>query len=219
MALLLGHLYYLSTLQLADNDLWQQFLQSTLLLLVIGLCTGALLLFSFWYVGWRLLWQGRKTKSPFSHYEYLMPAEQLHFTAMQYVHQFLQNHPYSQMKVDLTSTLVCRKTGRIFSCDTKCRRTMKSAECYLMQHYSGVLVPWSTLNQEQKQNFVARHSCLKHFQLHPSGANTAFSYSDWTSADMKPGPLFVDLEAGVAVGWQCIPHTNLEIIIVQPPSK
>jgi hypothetical protein len=33
----------------------------------------------------------------------------------------------------------------------------------------------------------------------------------------KPGPLYVDISTNVLVGWQIVPDTELEVLVVQKP--
>lgn len=89
---------------------------------------------------------------------------------------------------------------------------------FIQKRFPGVFVSWGSLSDSQKDSIYSLHESLEGFQTLRSSANPSPKHVEKEFVLEKPGPLYVDLDAAVLVGWQQIPETELEVLIVQKPS-
>jgi hypothetical protein len=183
----------------------------------------ALLLFAVVFGIGYWITQRPHTRSPFTDSP-LLSASNLSFQAMQKVHSFVHALPLGSIcKLDLNEAGVCRQTGRIFPNCTNRFGIVILPKNYLELYYPAKLIPWSALSSEQQTLIRQQHITLEKFQIswynssQPS-VNSKFIY-DSSYLLTKPGPLFVDLATATLVGWQCVPDTELELLIIQRPKE
>jgi hypothetical protein len=61
------------------------------------------------------------------------------------------------------------------------------------------------------------HESLEGFQTEFSSSQPKPQNVEAKYAFAKPGPLYVDVETKVLLGWKCVPDTDFEVMIVQKP--
>lgn len=93
---------------------------------------------------------------------------------------------------------VCKQTGRVV-CDAINRfGVIRVPRDYISRRYPGNYTAWTQLSLPEQQATAARHLSLKSFVLEG---------------------LYVDLATKTLVGWQPVPGTGLEILVVQKPQQ
>jgi hypothetical protein len=124
---------------------------------------------------------------------------------------------YANRMIDFDRAAFCRETGRIFTNCVDWRGKIKVDWTFLKKHFPGNYVSWGSLNRDQQEYIRDKHRSLEGYQIHYSSQNSSPKRVEEEYALMKPGPLYVDLETGILIGWKCVPDTELEILIVQRP--
>ncbi len=76
---------------------------------------------------------------------------------------------------------------------------------------------WGSFSNDQQRAIRDVHESLEGFQTDESSANPVPRLVERRYAYTIPGPLYVDLETKVLLGWKCVPETELEVLIVQKP--
>lgn len=193
-----------------------------LLLWTLFLAIGTLLTFVvlgllFWWM-WREgeRWEGESpyTKLP------LRPATSLSYFAAERALLFMDGfHDYENRIFTLSQAAFCRETGRLF---TDCVRWTGRIEVgwdFIAKRYPGQYVSWGSLSPAQQLVVRKAHASLLGFQTECSSPTSSPKAVEPEYAFTKPGPLYVDFASKVLVGWQSVPETHLEVLIVQKPIR
>jgi len=110
-----------------------------------------------------------------------------------------------------------RATGRIFPRAVNLLGLIHVDWNFIQRRYPGLYVSWGSLSDLQKRDIRKVHDSLEHFQTYYSSPHPAPRAIEPGFAYLKPGPLYVDLESKVLVGWISIPDTPFEVLVVQKP--
>lgn len=197
-------------LAVVSND--EIILFGTLLLLVF------LVLLTVFIFG---IWMSRREGcvSPYSGLP-LRRGSELSYAAMEKVLRYVYNyHQYDNRIFTLGKSAVCRETGRIFPESITWYDTIKVDWTFIQKRYPGRYVSWGSLTREQQEIVRSVHDSLEGFQTEFSSRNPLPKAIEPEYALAKPGPLYVDFDSKVLVGWKCVPNSDLEVLIVQKPLK
>lgn len=140
-----------------------------------------------------------------------------YFTKEQILRYLFFLREYDNRIFDLEKAAFCRVTGRIFpNCVTWYDR-IKLDWSFLQKRHPGHWVSWGSLTDEQQRAILDAHHKLEGYQFDfscpvPSPSNITPEY-----AVTVPGPLYVDLETKVLMGWKVVPETDFEVLIVTKP--
>lgn len=176
-----------------------------------------LLLFLAYIAAW---WAKRREVglSPYSGMP-LRRATSLSYYSVERVLKFLyQLHQYDNRAFDIKKTALCRETGRLFPDAITWYDVIKVDWSFIQKRYPGNYVSWGSLSEMQQKSIRAIHESLEGFQTVDSSSTPSPRLVEERYALEKPGPLYVDIETGVLVGWQCVPDTEIEVLIVQKPT-
>lgn len=150
----------------------------------------------------------------------LREASDLTYSSKKKVLLFLFNkHTYDNRIFEFKRSALCRETGRIFINCISWLGTMHLDWNFLQKRYPGHYLSWGSLNDIQQGVIRDAHDSLDGFQTKYSCPNPSPSAITPEFVYRKPGPLYVDLETKVLLGWQCVPETELEVLIVQKPKR
>lgn len=127
-------------------------------------------------------------------------------------------HQYDNRIFDVKKAAICRETGRIFPECITWYDTIKVDWTFIQKRYPGTYVSWGCLTEAQQEAIRDVHETLDGFQTRFSSQTPSPRLVEAKYAFEKPGPLYVDVTTGVLVGWQCVPDTELEVLIVQKPT-
>jgi hypothetical protein len=145
-------------------------------------------------------------------------ASDIFFESKEHVLRFLfVRHEYHNQMFDLNKAAFCRETGRIFPDAVTWYKAINVDWTFLNKRYPGHYVSWGSLSDYQKEIIRSAHHSLEGFQTEVSSPEPAPSKIEPFYADTIPGPLYVDLDTKILLGWQCVPDTDLEVLIVQKP--
>lgn len=174
-----------------------------------------LLLGSFWFGYW--LSHRPDSKSPYSGFP-LRRARDLSYYNIENVLRYLYTmHDYDNRIFDITRAAVCRETGRIFPNAITWYDRIEVDWSFLQKRYPGTYVSWGSLTDLQKFSIQEAHHSLEKFQTEKSSPSPSPRQIEKDYVFTKPGPLYVDIETKVLLGWQIVPNTKLEVLIVQKP--
>ena len=131
---------------------------------------------------------------------------------------YYDNHSYDNRIFSMGRAVICRETGRIFQNAYNCWGRPTVTWSFLQQRCKGTWVSWGSLTPELQSQITQLHGeKMKGFQTtrssptpSPRGIEEEYVYT-------KPGPLYVDLQSKILLGWKLVPETNLEVLIVQRP--
>ncbi|MDP1835977.1 MAG: hypothetical protein Q8K75_08635 [Chlamydiales bacterium] len=172
-----------------------------------------------------LLWYGYKAskrRPPNSIYGDLplRRAAELPYESIGKVYLFLMSiHQYDNRMFNINRASVCRTTGRIFPNAEDIFGRTKLDWTFLQARYQGDYVSWGSLNEVQQNEIRRAHHSLEGFQTEYSSPEPSPRAITPEYALERPGPLYVDLQTKVLLGWKRVPGTELEVLIVQKPRK
>lgn len=118
---------------------------------------------------------------------------------------------------DIDKSSFCRDTGRIFPKSVTWYGVIKVDWSFLEKRFPGHWVSWGSLTDLQQKAILDAHHRVEGYQMefsssapNPRGITPEFAFS-------KPGPLYVDLDSKVLLGWKMVPESNFEVMIIQKP--
>lgn len=124
---------------------------------------------------------------------------------------------YDNRMFDVRKAAFCRETGRLFPNAVSYFDTMFVDWSFLEKRYKGSYVSWGSLSEEQKKMIQSCHYSLDGYQTEHSSRLSSPRMIEPEFVYLKPGPLYVDLETRVLLGWKIVPDTSLEVLVVQKP--
>lgn len=150
----------------------------------------------------------------------LRKGENLPFEGKKKILQFLFNrYEYDNRIFELKRSGICRDTGRIFPNCVTWYGTMHIDWTFLQKRHPGHYVSWGSLTDGQQIHLRDSHLSLEKFQTAVSSPEPAPRAITPEFAFAKPGPLYVDLDTKILLGWQCVPDTEFEVLILQKPRE
>ncbi len=128
---------------------------------------------------------------------------------------FLQQ--YDNRMFNIQRAAFCRETGRLFPNSVSWLDTIHVDWTFLRKRYPGNWISWGSLTPGQQEAIKHAHHTLDGYQTtisspHPSPRAIVEEY-----AYTQPGPLYVDLDTKVLLGWKSVPDCDIEVLIVQKP--
>lgn len=176
------------------------------------------LLFAIFWLSWRYS-RRQSALSPYSGMP-LRRASDLSYYSMERVYRYLyEMQDYSNRIFDLRSAAFCRETGRIFQDSISWWDAIHVDWNFISKRHHGDYVSWGSLSSDQKEYIQSIHESLEGFQTENSSKNPLPRAVEPEFVFRKPGPLYVDINTYVLVGWKEVPGTELEVLIVQYPTK
>lgn len=150
----------------------------------------------------------------------LRNASDLPYESARKILQFLYDkHEYDNRIFDIKKAAFCRETGRIFPNSVTWLNTINVDWTFLKKRYPGNYVSWGSLTASQQEAIKNAHKSIEAYQTLHSSSKTAPSEIEAEYAFAKPGPLYVDIETKTLLGWQCVPDSQFEVLILQKPKK
>lgn len=189
-----------------------------LLLALAILITFFLLFFALWF-GWKFLERGEGAVSPYTGL-LLRKATQISYFSARQVLLYLQSyHEYDNRPFQLSKAAFCRETGRMFPDCVTFLGTISVDWTFLQKRFPGNYVSWGSLNPTQQEAIREVHGPLDEYQTDVSSPTPSPRLIEPEYAYTVPGPLYVDIETKVLLGWKMVPETELEVLIVQKPIR
>lgn len=176
-----------------------------------------LLFVAFLTVAWVTRYSS--SKSPYSGMP-LRRGSDLPYDSAKKILQFVYDkQEYDNRIFDIKRAAVCRETGRVFPNAITWFDTIHVDWRFLQKRYPGNYVSWGSLTEIEKTHIRDEHESLSAFQTKHSSPKASPKAIEPQYAYAKPGPLYVDLKTKVLLGWQLVPETNFEVLIVQKPKQ
>lgn len=165
------------------------------------------------------IWLTRRPSSvsPYSGLSMRTGADLSYFAAEKVLRFLYNTHEYDNRIFSLRRSAVCRQTGRIFPNAVTWYDKIELDWSFLQKRYPGVYVSWGSLTDEQQEIVRSYHASLEGFQVEFSSPHASPKAIEAKYALAKPGPLYVDIDTRVLLGWKSVPDTDLEVLIVQKP--
>ena len=126
-------------------------------------------------------------------------------------------HQYDNRMFNIHRMAYCRQTGRIFPDCIDIFGRVRLDWTFLQKRYPGTWISWGSLDQLQQEDVRRAHATLEGYQTHLNSARPSPRSIEPEFAMAKPGPLYVDIETKILLGWKIVPGTDLEVLIVQKP--
>lgn len=181
-----------------------------LILGIFGLLMGSFLL-GFW------LSRRQVCPSPYTGLP-LRRGSDLSYGSIESILRYLYHmHQYDNRMFDLNHAAYCRETGRVFPNAIGWLGIIRVDWNFLQKRYPGNYVSWGSLTDMQKEMISHSHHSLSGYQTDLSSPEPSPRKIEPEFAFAKPGPLYVDLETRICLGWKCVPDTDFEVLIVQKP--
>lgn len=170
---------------------------------------------------WFGMWIGRRQDCPSPYTGLpLRRGSDIPWQSMERILRYLHDlKSYDNRMFDLRKAAFCRETGRIFPNAIGLFDTMYVDWKFLQNRLSGAWISWGSLSNDQQQMIRELHPTMEGFQTEISSPNPMPKAIDSEYVFSRPGPLYVDLETKILLGWQEVPGTDFEVLIVQRPIK
>lgn len=172
-----------------------------------------------------IMWAGfwmrsrKRTLSPYTGLP-LRSVMEISFSSLLKIQEYLSHFTdYDNKMFKVKRAAFCRETGRIFPLAITWFGEINIDWNFLQKRCSGNWISWGSLNKLQRDAIKDKHRSLEGFQTEFSCPNPSPRNIDDKYVYYKPGPLYVDLETGILLGWKVVPGTELEVMIVQKPTK
>lgn len=177
-----------------------------------------LFLFLLFWFGWRLS-QRQQAVCPYSGIPLRRASEISYYSKEKVLRYLFDIKQYDNRIFKLSRASFSRETGRIFQDSINLFDTIKVDWTFLQKRYPGNWTSWGSLTKEQQEDIRSRHPSLSKFQTIESSPTPAPRLIEPLYVHTKPGPLYVDFETKNLLGWQVIPGTEFEVLILQKPSQ
>lgn len=191
---------------------------STVLLFSLAILGTFFLLFAVFWFGWRYSHR-ESTLSPYSGMPLRRGADLSYYNVERVLRYLYELQDYNNRLFDLRYSAVCRETGRIFQDALSWFDMINVDWSFLQKRKKGNYVSWGSLSANQKEHIKKIHISLEGFQTELSSKNPLPKAIEPQFAMAKPGPLYVDVDTYVLIGWKLVPGTELEVLIVQTPER
>lgn len=182
--------------------------------LVVGGLIAILILFLF--LGWkREVVHGNR--SPYSN-SIMQFGMDIARSLQKQVNEFLDEFPEEDNpQIDFTKAALCPVTGRIF---TNC--VVRSGKIvldwtFLEKRLKGNFISWGALPETEQVEIRLLHPTMEGFQTEQSSTLAKPERVEREYALLAPGPLYVDRNTKIVMGWKRVPGTTFEVLIVQRP--
>ncbi len=173
----------------------------------------------FILLGWYVTRKPNVTKCPYTDLP-LRRASELPFETKKRVYYFLEKfHEYDNRPFKFNRAAFCRETGRLFPDVIDWKGKMTISWNFLQKRHEGTWVAWGSLTDELKEQIRNRHIDLEGFQTARCSKEPSPRFIESRYVYEKPGPLYVDVDDGILMGWMLVPETELEVLVIQHPIR
>ena len=155
--------------------------------------------------------------SPYSRLPLRRATDLSYYTAERTLRFLYNMHQYDNRIFSLKHAAVCRETGRIFTDAVTWYDKIKVDWSFLQKRLPGSYVSWGSLTTEQQGLIRNAHDSIEGFQTDFSSPNSSPKAIEAKYALAAPGPLYVDINTKILLGWKSVPDTDVEVLIVQKP--
>jgi len=170
-------------------------------------------------IGWALTTTFKFPASPYTGLP-LQAAYSLPLPTKQKIYAYLKDQGgFDNQPFRFAKAAFDRETGRIFQDCVDWKGKMEVDWTFLLKRYNGQWVSWGSLSEELKRKVKERHSSMEGFQTERSSPEPSPTKIEPLYAYTKPGPLYVDLQSMILMGWKLVPDTSVEVLIVQQPDR
>jgi hypothetical protein len=176
------------------------------------------LLVTLFWVGWRFT-QRSHSVSPYTGTPLRRTSEISYYSAEKILKYLYDLHQYDNRIFKLSRAAFCRETGRIFQDCINWFDVILVDWNFLQSKHRGNYVSWGSLSKESQDAIREVHASLDGFQTEESSGTPSPRMIEPEFAFTKPGPLYVDPETKILLGWKMVPGTEFEVLIVQKPVK
>lgn len=208
----------LAQLRLGQEHDFAELGEAAAVLFFISLVIFAAVIGLIFWVGW--WWTNREgSRSPYAG-GVLLRGDILSYTATEAVQDYMSSLSQDVNPLfSLKNAAICRSTGRIFPDSLNRWGAAVVSWNFLQKRHSGQWQSWGSLSPEQQEYIRAWHGSLEGYQTQFSSSIQQPNLVERKYALAKPGPLYVDLNTKNLLGWQKVPQTDLEVLVVQLPKK
>lgn len=191
--------------------------------LKVMLFAVAVLMFFFllviiFFVSWRLS-KRPTTPSLYSGMPLRRASDLSYYAAEKVIRYLYAMHEYDNRVFKLKNAALCRETGRLFPDCVTWFDTIHLDWSFLQKRFPGDYVSWGSLTTSQQDAIRKLHPIMDDFQTDFSSPTPSPRLIEPEYAFAKPGPLYVDVNTNILLGWKIVPGTELEVLIVQKPAK
>ncbi len=175
-------------------------------------------LIAVFYLGWWIT-KSQNCPSPYTGMP-LRYVSEIPYSSKEKIVRFMNElKSYDNRIFDLQKASYCRDTGRIFPNSIGWFGNIEVDWRFLNKRFPGSYVSWGSLSADQQQMIRELHVTLDGFQTEESSPNPLPRTIEQEFAYSVPGPLYVDLETKILLGWKEVPGSEFEVLIVQRPVK
>jgi hypothetical protein len=170
-----------------------------------------------WFIANIIINRRVTSPSPYTNLPLRRGSEIPYMVAEKVLRFMYDMYQYDNRIFDVRKAALCRETGRLFPHALTWYGTIDVDWTFLQKRYPGNYVSWGSLSPEQQEIIKSMHDPLDGYQTEYSCPKPQPRAVERKYAFYKPGPLYVDLDTKVLLGWKCVPDTDLEVLIVQKP--
>lgn len=130
---------------------------------------------------------------------------------------FVDLDPLDNPKIDFVRAAYCPETGRIFPNCVGQNDQISLSWDFLSNRCPGTYVSWGSLSEEERGILKLLHGSVEGFQTEVSSLQSRPQDGEEEFYSLAPGPLYVDRREKTLLGWQKVPGTRFEVLVLQRP--
>lgn len=136
------------------------------------------------------------------------------------VNAFLEEQPQpGNPPIDFELCSYCPITGRCFPLTVSPPpfEQVSLSWDFIKRRSSGTFVSWGSLSEEERGVLKLLHDSVDEFQTENSSSHPRPEDVEEQYALLSPGPLYVDRQTKILLGWKRVPGTYFEVFVLQRP--
>lgn len=191
---------------------------NTVILYSVLILSAFFLLFFIFWISWKIQTLPA-SPSPYTGVPLRRASDLSYFMKQKIASYLFQLQEYDNRPFAFEKAAYCRETERIFQECVTWYGAIRVGPDFLQKRLPGHYVSWGSLSDLQKENIREKHNTLEGFQTDISSPDPSPTSLESKYIYTKPGPLYVDPNTGVLIGWKVVPDTGFEVLIVQRPKR
>lgn len=134
------------------------------------------------------------------------------------VNAFLVDQPQPENPpIDFFKASYCPVSGRIFPNTVLEGERVRLGWEFLRKRWPGTYISWGSLSEDEQGVIRLLHDSLEGFQMECSSTKIRPEDVEQDFLELAPGPLYIDRQTKVLIGWKKVPGTYFEVLVVQQP--
>ncbi|MCB1213459.1 MAG: hypothetical protein KDK40_04090, partial [Chlamydiia bacterium] len=175
--------------------------------IALTLCGEMIAVGGLGWISWRMTTRLRRVSSPYGHSPMRLVTT-LPYATIGKIYLFCTGlRSFDNRMFDIHRAAYCPDTSRIFPDCVDLFGKISIDWGFLQRRHRGNWASWGSLPKNLQREVMLRHASMKGFQTEFSSSKPSPRHAEALYLQASPGPLYVDLDSGCLLGWQCVTGT------------